>query len=101
MVLSASARMTYARPRKRGHGLRASRSAKRRNSLPRALTLHISTPLFWTRVQISKGSTVRVGRADDCEVRIPLDFRVSRAHGELRFTDDALYFVDVGSRFGT
>jgi pSer/pThr/pTyr-binding forkhead associated (FHA) protein len=68
---------------------------------PDTLDEWISTPLFWTRARISKGTTVRVGRGNDCEVSVSLDLRVSRAHGELRFTDDALYFVDVGSRFGT
>jgi len=46
------------------------------------------------------GRTVRIGRAEDNDVRVD-DLSVSRHHAELRRTGDGYQIVDLGSRNGT
>ena len=48
---------------------------------------------------IGRGTT-RIGRKDDCEIRIPVA-EVSRHHAELHHRDDGLELQDLGSANGT
>lgn len=65
-----------------------------------ALTFNKSSSNFLFFVNLKPGVCLRVGRANDSDLRF-IDITISRSHAEIRLKGGSVYLKDIDSKFGT